>query len=369
GRFLQPDPIGEAGGINLYAYGLNDPVNLTDPDGLQSAGIDIHLPTLTVRAPNTINYAAINANLQRSVGQAISAQAYYQQYTLQAVQSATQAVDRSALLSLASYVLPVRQVAGFIDDVRAGGVTAGGIASVGSGYLFGKLKILNQVCCFAAGTQVATPDGLRPIEEIQVGDLVMSRDAQTGVVAEKPVTALIPGHDRRIWEVTLRRAGGWMIEETIATTDDHRWGAPDGKWVETPSLKSGQTLALEGEGTATVVKVADTGRIARTYNLEVADFHTYFVGEGRVWVHNACQLFKMKSLPPELQQKVADTLSRFNSGVGGEVFDKIERLLLRGETYRKLPVDTPAYNVRINQGSRGSRYITFNHYLSFLRIR
>jgi RHS repeat-associated protein len=36
GRIMQPDPIGYAGGLNLYAYVLNDPVNLLDPLGLQA---------------------------------------------------------------------------------------------------------------------------------------------------------------------------------------------------------------------------------------------------------------------------------------------------------------------------------------------
>jgi len=36
GRWLSRDPIRELGGVNLYGYVLNDPVNLIDPLGLWS---------------------------------------------------------------------------------------------------------------------------------------------------------------------------------------------------------------------------------------------------------------------------------------------------------------------------------------------
>ena len=38
GRFMQPDPIGTAGGINLYEYAASDPINKTDPNGYCADG-------------------------------------------------------------------------------------------------------------------------------------------------------------------------------------------------------------------------------------------------------------------------------------------------------------------------------------------
>ncbi|RTZ95478.1 MAG: hypothetical protein DSY90_13590, partial [Deltaproteobacteria bacterium] len=41
GRYLTPDPIGLDGGINLFVYALNNPVNFVDPWGLKKGGIFI----------------------------------------------------------------------------------------------------------------------------------------------------------------------------------------------------------------------------------------------------------------------------------------------------------------------------------------
>jgi RHS repeat-associated protein len=40
GRFLQTDPIGYGDGLNMYGYGRGDPVNFTDPLGLEAGPCD-----------------------------------------------------------------------------------------------------------------------------------------------------------------------------------------------------------------------------------------------------------------------------------------------------------------------------------------
>ena len=56
GRYITPDPIGLAGGINLYAYAGNDPVGGIDPQGLRIVIVGHLAAKLLGRATNPDSY-------------------------------------------------------------------------------------------------------------------------------------------------------------------------------------------------------------------------------------------------------------------------------------------------------------------------
>jgi hypothetical protein len=145
--------------------------------------------------------------------------------------------------------------------------------------------------CLAAGTPVWTIKGPQAIETIRVGDLVLSQHPDTGELTYKPVlrtTLRPPG------ELICIEAGG----ELYQTSGGHLfWVAGEG-WVKSRDLVSGQVLhSVNGPVHITSVS---SGIEAQTYNLIVADFATYFVGQQRVLSHDNSVRTPTRALVPGL---------------------------------------------------------------------
>jgi len=142
--------------------------------------------------------------------------------------------------------------------------------------------------CLAAGTPVWTASGAAPIEKIQAGDLVLSQDPETGELAYKPVlqTTIRPPV-----EILKFQTG----HDTIRSTGGHAYWVAGSGWVKTRELKPGARLHTI-RGSTNVESIEATGS-QPAYNLVVAEFHTYFVGNEKLLSHDNTTRKAINSTP------------------------------------------------------------------------
>ena len=148
--------------------------------------------------------------------------------------------------------------------------------------------------CFVRGTPVWTKTGQRPIEKLQIGDLVLAQNVSTGEIRYKPILAR-----------TLRPAGpvveiSTSDEKLLATRGHPLWVAGVG-WRMTKELGDGavlQTLA----GTGRVAGIQSAAE-AETYNLVVADFNTYFIGSSGILAHDNTPRRSTQAVLPGILKK------------------------------------------------------------------
>ena len=131
--------------------------------------------------------------------------------------------------------------------------------------------------CFKAGTPVWSPGGLVPIEQISVGDLVLSQHVDTGEIAFRPVLQTTLG--RPVETVSIA-----VNHERITATRGHRFWVNGEGWEMAKALQPAMRLhALDGPAE---IRDISPGEQLRCHNLVVDDFHTFFVGESRLLVHD-----------------------------------------------------------------------------------
>ena len=139
------------------------------------------------------------------------------------------------------------------------------------------LVMYSHSSCFAAGTPVHTRTGIRPIEELKVGDLVLGRDTATGGLEYQPVTAVYHRRPAPTFKVVI---GG----EALVVTGIHRFWKAGAGWVMARDLKPGDPIRTV-DGARTVDSV-QPDEVRPVYNLDVEHTRSYLVGRAGALVHD-----------------------------------------------------------------------------------
>ena len=348
GRFLQEDPAGFGGGdLNLYRYVWNSPANFVDPFGLSASDYGTSLSTAArtagpvARVGNRLNclFAGIGGVLgavNDIAGQGLTIDSL----GLYSVEAGGWALECGARAAPRATPRPAPEKSCRLLGTEA---LVGGLLDR-SGAFLGRNS-------FVSGTPVLTPSGLRPIEEIRVGDPVAAIDEATGAAVSRRVTAVFSRAAGEVVTLTLASDDG--REAVVRTTAGHPFhvegwrgaandnggpfpsagATPFGEWVRAGALGAGDRLSTlhsawvrdrvllkvanddgpPGGGHGVEVAGAETRKGSfRVYNLEVESggaqiTSNYVVGDFWTWVHNA------RKWPPA-DRRFWDSLSVWKKG-------------------------------------------------------
>lgn len=136
--------------------------------------------------------------------------------------------------------------------------------------------------CFTEGTKVSTPDGLKNIENIKIGDEVVTLNMGT----KQPEVKKVMQTFKHIVNTKICKI--YIGKEYIECTTDHTIYEKNKGWIKAVELKEGDTLVSEEgkEKQIDKIEVCEDNDFINVYNFEVEDNHNYFVGNNKVLVHN-----------------------------------------------------------------------------------
>ena len=233
----------------MYTYCRNNPIPLNDPDGhfwglVAKAAIGAVINVAVTAVCDYLDDGEFNSG----AGEYLSAAATG---ALSAVISPAKCAENIAKRMVKSGLKEaaigavgdgIKQLADGEFDPKEMAINAG--KNFVSGALNGKFN----ASCFAAGTMIETADGDRPIEEIQIGDLVLSANPETGEIAYKPVVNTYVHVTDTVLYLTID-------EEIIETTEDHPFWVEGQGWTSAKLLQPGDVVRLKDGSTQCVDEV------------------------------------------------------------------------------------------------------------------
>jgi hypothetical protein len=307
----------------MYAYTSNNPVMRVDPSGyawyhwaiagavVVGLGIAV-VATAGGAAPAAFAVvAAMNGVASASVATTVASFAFVGASTALAGSAAYAYANSSNADEFADY-----------GEEALISTTVGGTIGAMVGYSTHSAAFSN---CFVAGTLIKTSEGDKPIEDIEVGDLVYSENPETGETELKPVVNLFRNEKTDLVHIQVNG-------QEITTTNEHPFYVIEKGWVFAKDLRAGDKLVLLS-GEIVIVEFVQHEILespVTTYNFEVKDFHTYYVSELGVLVHNTCEVPVGGELSSEgIPNSTALRYIR-------EIFIKQQHIILKVKKYQEL---------------------------------
>ena len=137
--------------------------------------------------------------------------------------------------------------------------------------------------CFLAGTLVHTTQGLKAIENIKIGDVVLCYNTEKQQLDQKTVSDVFNNHTLKYRVITTENG------DVIKATGQHLFYLKSSNtWIKCYQLKVGMSLYdAQRDGLVKITALETIEEKVPTYNLEVETHHNYFVGETGLLSHNA----------------------------------------------------------------------------------
>ena len=275
GRFISPDVIAEGG--NIYTYCLNDPVNRSDESGYLSRRdkniIKVAIGVVATVAAVAITVATGGAALPVIAGVAAST-----------LIGAGISAGITALQGGSDEEIFDSAVDGAIDGFMWGGISAFASASIGAiTSSLNATKVANnastrsinltQGACFIAGTLILTEKGIEEIENIKIGDYVLSYNERTGDKEYKKVVNTFNYLKTELYHIITND------NQKISVTPEHPFYVLGEGWIMAKDLIVGDMFfALSGNTVAIrEIRHEFLKEPILVYNFEVSENHNYFV--------------------------------------------------------------------------------------------
>ena len=280
GRFINPDTMDVLTAehqnflqYNLYTYCFNNPANMQDDNGeWPSWATKIAIGTAVIAA------AAVLTVATAGTGTALAC------FAVGALKGSIAGAAMGAASGAVSGTINHRLTTGSwkgAGKAALDGAADGYMSGAISGFITGGIK---SSACFVAGTAILTSIGYVAIENIRAGDMVWAEDPETGEKGLKEVVQTFVNETDELVHV-------YVNGEEIVTTPEHPFYVPTKGWIGAVHLRAGDILLLQS-GKYVIVEMIQHEILESpitVYNFEVEDFHTYYVGESSVLVHNTCR--------------------------------------------------------------------------------